>query len=779
MKKIGKPPAPLRTLVVALHGALALYGPAFAQDTPKTPAALDPASAEMVMPTNYLDIGGVYVDEPSSKFGEYNGLQREGVRPVLNFDLRGGAAYKQDSGSGQRWRIFGNELGLPVRRLGGEYAEQGRWRIGFDYDELPHIVVGDFRTLYNGAGTSTLTLPAAYPAATTRTAATFTNIQTATGAGGGPAVVIPALMHTEAIGAERRRLSVGGEIVLSPDWTLSANARSEKKEGTKLTGVAFGGFRGATLPEPIDSETNILEANAKYARSDVQFGVGYIGSFFHNNVTAWSAENPFFVNATLNNRAVMSSAPSNQAHQLTLDGGWRFRPDTKLTVSGAYARKTQDEPFNYQPGVGQVVAGNHVDAKEIQTNFAARLSHQVNDRLDITAAYRFEHRDSRTPIGTYTFVAADAPTAPNVAARTVNNLPQNRKQQTLSVDGQYNFDTSRVVTLGLERQELRRSFDPPATPLATQENPFLSGAGDENTIRAGYRQEFNENTAGRITLSHSARKARDYFDFPAAGSPPVYPQVPGFRQFFIASRDQDRLRASVDHQFTPDLSAQASVEYQAERYPSRYGQKKADMGVFNLDTTYLVRRDLALNGFVTWEDGRSRQEQYNLAAAALPYMPNPACPTVPAAGSAGNMTDSCREWSATQVDKVLTVGIGVKSSQFMAGKLTLSADILQSRARTNVDFSGGTYSGNPPRFVPAQDMPAITSTLTELRLAAKYQIDDKSAVKFGWRHQRLKSSDPQFDLFGITAVQAYIGTGMTSPRYKVNAVSVSYVYTFR
>ena len=69
--------------------------------------------------------------------------------------------------------------------------------------------------------------------------------------------------------------------------------------------------------------------------------------------------------------------------------------------------------------------------------------------------------------------------------------------------------------------------------------------------------------------------------------------------------------------------------------------------------------------------------------------------------------------------------------------------------------------------------------MTDLKLGAKYQIDDKSAVKVGWQHRRLKSSDPQFDLFGITTVQAYLGTGMSSPRYTANAVNVAWVYQFR
>jgi long-subunit fatty acid transport protein len=82
-------------------------------------------------------------------------------------------------------------------------------------------------------------------------------------------------------------------------------------------------------------------------------------------------------------------------------------------------------------------------------------------------------------------------------------------------------------------------------------------------------------------------------------------------------------------------------------------------------------------------------------------------------------------------------------------------------------------------YIPAQSMPNTTSTSTDLKLGARYQFDKQSAIRVGYLHRRLRSSDPQFDLFGITSVQAYIGPGIKSPNFDVNAVSISYVYTFR
>lgn len=785
MKQTRKPTFVRRASVVAVQSALAIAattGSALAQTPP--PAALDPAAADLVMPTNYIDIGGLYVDESDARFGEYNGLQRDGLRADGSFELRGGEGYKPDSGSAERWRIHGENLGRPNRSLGAEYSQQGRFRVGVEYDELRRYRADDYLTVWRGAGGSVLTLPGTYPAAASRTAATFTNIQGTTGAGGGPANAIAAALTSHHLVTDRQRLALSGEVVVTPRLSLHATARTERKEGTKLTGVAFGGFRGAAAPEPIDHRTHIVEGGVRYNTPDTQVSLGYMGSFFENEIGAWSAENPFFVNAVVNERAVMSSPPDNQAHQVNFDGAMRVGAATKATVSGSYAVHKQGDLFNYQAGPGQVVNGGatHISAKTINTNFAARASHQFSDVLDFVGGFRWEHRDSRNPIGTYAFVAADGTAALAPATRTFNNLPQNRKQATVYGDGQYQYGAGRVVTVGIEHQEIRRSFDPPAVLLPSHENPFLSGAASENTLRLGVRHEFNENVAGRISLSHAKRDARDYLDLPptaATPAPGVFPQLPGFRQFFLNDRTQSKVRGALDWQVTKEFAMQAAVEYLGERYPARYGLKKAESGVFSLDGTYTVSDRLSVTGFASFEDSRTHQDHYNMAGTALPYTPNPACPATPAAGTASNVVDSCREWSVTQGDNVWTVGAGVKWGQLLDGKLTLTGDIAYSAARTNVTFGGGTYGGAPLRFQPAADMPGYKSTLTDLRLGARYEFAKDHAVRVGWQHRRLSSSDPQFDLFGITTVQAYIGSGMQSPKYRVNAVHVAYTHTFR
>jgi MtrB/PioB family decaheme-associated outer membrane protein len=803
MKSSRNPPSALRASVIAVQAALAVLSATFAAGA----MAADPTVEELTKPVNTIEGGAIYVDKDSFKFGEYNGLQKKGLHPDLNFELRGGGAYTPESGSTQRYRVTGTDLGLAVRNLQADYADQGAYRVRFEYDELRRNYADNFLTLWNGGGSSALTLPAGYPPGAARTGssglANWNNIQApdlnSTTPGGGPGYVIPALVHPFDVSTTRKRVGLGGELSLTPQWSVSANARTEKKDGTKLTGVAMGGFKGALVPEPIDSDTTVIETAVRYLTKQANFSVGYNASLYRNHVDGWTVEYPF-AGSILNNQSMMNGAPDNQMHQLTFEGGFRFSPTMKLVAAGSYTRMTQDEAFHYQAGPGWNVNGGALssNSKEIQRNLLVRLVANPMPHLDLNAAYKIDDRDNRSPVGLYAISQYDSTATPS-ASTTFRNVPLNRKQQTLSLDGKYSFGRDRWASAGYEHQIVERTADASINPLSHEiNNPFASGKSKEDTLKLAYRQAFTEAVAGQLSYAHSQRRAEDYEE-PEVNPPGssanvgLFQEVPGFRQFFLNDRNRDKVRAAFDFQVNEAFFLQAGVDWLHDRYPGgEFGLKKSNSQVLNLDGSYTASDKLNFNGFVTFENMKSEQDQFQIPVARttsppvlLAHTPDGSCaPYSNASGTipADYLTDPCRNWTGQQADKVWTFGFGAKSSGWLGGKLTLSADVVYARARTKQNFTGGTYYSDGVAsfvYIPAQNMAAITSTTTDLKLGARYAIDKDSAIRVGWLHRRLKSSDPQFDLFGITSVQAFIGPGLQSPVYRVNAVSVAYVHTFR
>ena len=110
---------PVRLSVAAVHSAMvamAMVSAAQAQDA---------TVEELTQPRSTVEIGAMYVNptnnenrnnvvpnsngsNTSYKFGEYNGLQKQGTTAILNFDLRGGGSY--DSEDATRYHITGTDL---------------------------------------------------------------------------------------------------------------------------------------------------------------------------------------------------------------------------------------------------------------------------------------------------------------------------------------------------------------------------------------------------------------------------------------------------------------------------------------------------------------------------------------------------------------------------------------------------------------------------------------------------------------------------------------------
>lgn len=652
------------------------------------------------------------------------------------------------------------------------------------------------------------------------------------GACAGPGVLIPALMHPEDLSTKRKIEKLGFSFQFDREWGFKAGVRSEQKDGTKLTGFGMNGpGRGLMLPEPIDSKTDIYEASINYLGKNGHFNVGYSGSMYKNNVNLWTAASPFQNLNLLNNTAYLTGAPDNQMHQLNMSGGFKFSPKTKLVMSGSYTRMTQNENFNVNYPASYVIPGTSANAKVINSTFMARLTAQPVKDLGLIVGYKYSDRDNQTPSNLYAVAGAD--NGNGTLNRTFANEPQNRKQQTFNLDADYSLARGRVVSAGYEWQKI--DFH------NAGESVVRADGHQENTLKLEYRDSFADSLTGRVGYSRAQRRMdgsyRDGDPMPltpvvaeegladlvrrgyltVAGG--VYTQVapftfsaadpilPGFRNALVADRNRDKLRGALNYQASESLVLDTSLAYNRDKYDnSQYGLKESKSWVFSLDAAYAANEKLSFHGNYTYEDMRSKQDSLSIqritvanpevagsTSTALLAANNAAtCPgsfitnTAAATNSALSWLDPCRKWGMEQADKIDTIGLGFKSNQLMGGRLELVGDVIWSKSRTPISMSGGTYTsngstgaGSTQPWYAAANLPEINSTMTELRLSGKYNIDKTSALRVAYLGRHLSSNDFQYDAYtNSVASQTLNGIGMTSPNYTVHAVEVSYLYRF-
>jgi MtrB/PioB family decaheme-associated outer membrane protein len=511
-------------------------GTAVAQDPPQT------------TPISTIDVGGGPVSDGSYKAGEYNGLAKQGGFLIGNLDLRSRAAY--DSDSALRWRIKGTDLGLETRSLAAQVGVQGRFRVKLGFDELLRNRSDSYQTPYNGTGTNVLTLPAGWlvPTVAGSGGANPTSARglvraigvapfISTAAADLGAVVSPTAaqiglvdaaanadlptFHNVNLHTTRTKYDAGFNYLFDSRWTFDATLRTEHKDGLKPMGTVSrntGADISTVIPDVIDTDTSQISLSQAFKGKKTFAQAGYYGSFFTNSVPFMSWQNWAAAAGTVN---TISSTPSNDFHQFSATGGFNLSPTTKLVATGSYARNTQNLAFITDVST-PVVPVTSLNGLVVSTAFSAKFTTRPAKKLNLTAGYKYDDRDNRTPVKIYQYVDANEPllAAPNanfpagpgnplgaVVAQNANanaNRPYSRKLNQFEFDADYSVAKRQWIkgSYGFEKID----YACPGSWTSCADAPTTN----EHTLRAEWRANIREDLTARVSYAHAGRRAPTY-----------------------------------------------------------------------------------------------------------------------------------------------------------------------------------------------------------------------------------------------------------------------------
>lgn len=538
---------PVRLSVAAVHSAMvamAMVSAAQAQDA---------TVEELTQPRSTVEIGAMYVNptnnenrnnvvpnsngsNTSYKFGEYNGLQKQGTTAILNFDLRGGGSY--DSEDATRYHITGTDLGLETRNLSADFGKQGSYRINLGYDELLRNRSDTYQTPYLGEGGNSFLLPSNWvkPIVPQASGTATTNTSTSTNLRGldptaGTAnalvngVVVPPTAATlnklagnraadladfrnVNLYTKRSATSAGASIEIDNQWNIKASIKRENKTGYKPLSVVTSQVSeyAVTLADPINQTTDQYNVSLNYRGAKSFFSAEYYGSLFVNDVKSvtWNDISDPTKTATI------AGAPSNQFHQINLTGGYTISPATKFVWNASTARNTQDEAFvtagqNAQFPLG--LPGTSLQGVVVTTGFNAKLTSKATQSLGLTANFKYENRDNQTPINTYYFQDANE-TKSGVNAWLAGqgsnlnmyaNRAYSKKLSQLNLDADYKVNRDNALKFGYDAQQIDRSCN--GSWINCADAPTTK----ENTLRAQWRSKLTDDLDARLGYARSAR----------------------------------------------------------------------------------------------------------------------------------------------------------------------------------------------------------------------------------------------------------------------------------
>lgn len=501
-------------------------------------AAEDPAVAELTQPQNTVDVGSGVVSDDSYKFGEYNGLQEQGEFLLGNVDWYGGGTY--DSSSVTRWRLQGNDVGLDTGDGSFEYRQQGRFEVNLGFDDFRRNLSDSYQSLYLGAGTTDLTLPAGWlrprvpqvnpNALNERSLSSIVGQGSAVNPSG--VVVAPtpaqlsdlnAILAADAAGfrrfnlqSERTRGDLGFGANLNPYLQFTGSFRHETKDGYRSIGGVTSAVQenSVIIPDVIDFTTDQFNLAVDYARRKVFLQAGYYGSVFKNSVSAMTWQNP-------NNPALtapMGSAPSNQFHQIKLTGGVNVSSATRVVADLSYGRARQNDSFLNDSSLPIGLPANSADALVVNKTANLKLTTRLTRKLGLRARYKYSDRDNQTPVNTFVFydlnlqrAAAASPfnaalgLAPNTLGSNVNifaNRPQSKEVNEFDLGADYALGHSQKLAGGFAWEKIERACD--ATWISCADAP----KSIERSLHGDWHAQLSDSVNASIGYAYAQRRVR-------------------------------------------------------------------------------------------------------------------------------------------------------------------------------------------------------------------------------------------------------------------------------
>ena len=289
------------------------------------------------------------------------------------------------------FNLSADHVGRKDQRYIANAERLGKVKTWFIWDQIPMLFSRTTRTLFSGIESGTLQISDAVQS----------QVQAQ------PSLIGPLFSQfgSEFETRTQRNIAEGGfKYDASADLTITGKVRHTNRDGTIPYGGSFGHSSLVELPAPIDHSLTAADAGAEFVRDRLLLRAGYVGSFFHNDITSVVFDNPFRVSdiAATPSRGRSSLPPSNSFMGVNGLASVRLPARSRATayVSAGHLTDAGDPiiPQTINSAVATAPLSRTTVEGEARTTavnltFVSRPTRYV----DITAGYKQYDYDNRTP----------------------------------------------------------------------------------------------------------------------------------------------------------------------------------------------------------------------------------------------------------------------------------------------------------------------------------------------------------------------------------------------
>jgi len=650
-----------------------------------------------------LDFGLGYVSEDSLKFGDYRGLEEEGFYVALDGDIH------FRNLEGRYFDLYARDLGYDSRQLKMRGGNTGFYELRFGWQEIPKYRGYGTQTPLLGVGSDYLTLPAdwVYSSST----AGMTELQSS--------------LAAVALKTERRTLDAGATLNFTRNWSYRIDYQRQEKKGSRTLGGGLYMNNATIAPAPVDFTTDQFDMALAWSGKRAQLQLGFIGSYFDNGNDSLTWQNPFSANSKIAFfRAGLE--PDNEFYQFNLSGAFAFTPRIRLSGQASMGRLSQNDsfiPYTINPFYGDLALPRTSLDAEMDTstfNLAGKLFARVNNRLSFTARGKWDERENKTPVDTYTPIVTDL-----VPVLDRYNRPYSYEREQYSADLRFKAHRSVRLSGGARQENIERTLQAAERTEETtywgevRANPFVS-------------------SQLRFKLESSSRDVSDYLQ-PDDGGPVDHPLM---RKFHQADRDRERVMVELD------LMPVGALGINLSYFQAKSDYKNSDVGLqesndesYSINLNYAVGTKLNLYAFLTRDD---------IDADMLNYAGADDIP-----------------WQAVTSDRITTFGIGLSSR--INDKSSIGFDYVSSDSTGNISVQ--TSLEEDP-FDP------LKTDLTNAKIHYDREVNDHWGYKLYAEYEKYSSRDWAIDGLGVDGLGSVLTMGEQSPEYSAWYLRVQASYRF-
>jgi len=688
------------------------------------------------------------------------------------------------------------------------FGQYGKFKIQFRYDEIPHIYTNTARTLYTETSPGVFTLPFALKASlqaqsssatAAKTLPNFMVTQVVCGSAIPPASQ-PASCSEQFITPSILRKAGTGTVsyYVTPDWNISGMFSRENEVGSRPIGALLNSSpsatatsgAGAELPEPIDYFNNTVKVGTEYGKNDWGVQLGYLGSFFEENIGQLVFDNPFRATSEDANDPLtgrMALYPSNHANYLNFAGAFDLGKYLRLMASVNPSWLGQNDPFlpyttnsaintcgtGSQPCSSPgVLPAPSLDGSKQTLAMNYTLTTLPWKKFQVKAAYRHYDYNNNTPVHDFTPAEGDVG-VPDVTSPT-ENKPYGYNKKNLEVTANWFFGKKSSLKAGYEGEFFDRSYRDVEHSV---EHSFISALDlsphKDLLFRLAYRHQ------DRTPNAYQDANASD----PTTGLPISCTSVSVVftadqrcsRRFDEAARLLDRADASVEYdvqKFSFDGAFQ-TIQVNNNRPGGTnsptplnfltgpaattapyylYGALKDLSYIYTFDASYALSTEVSLFAEYTHE----RYYKRLISRDRTPTSGEQTILTCVGCDTANN------DWVSTYHDIFDTYAAGV--DLYLGKKVYLTTYYSLAAGKGNV-FSNAlgdpTITTGPNAFIltgtsTAENYPETTTRIHELGVVLKYKLTKNIMPKLEYRYQQFDNRDYQTS--AMTPYMGCIGT---------------------